>query len=249
MSTLPHFSLQSQQSCMSCLICTAAVMIISESYPQKCCQFFCTFWSSHESPWKSQQQQALHHHHHRRPWATLKIEMMVASRSCVTVESSLILTNSKKKWPVLSKPHVSPLEVRLQESNWLPRLPESPLLPPVVSRSLTDTDLVPSLFVRSEDTKSPLSSWSESFLSRDLSEKSPKISRLTWDSKDLPSWLFKRLLRLTLLVFSRIPTWPPSTPRESPSCLRTSNLPAESVASALKHLNPWTNMLIVSLID
>ena len=171
--------------------------------------------------------------------ARTKVELLsYPLLSCVPI-FFLLVTHPKNFLPHCSKPRVSPQEVKLQESNWRPRLPESPLQLLVVSKSLTDTDLVPSLFVRSEDTKSLLSSWSESFHSSYLSEKSPKTSRLTWDSRDLPSWLFRRPPRPTLLVFSRIPTWPPSTPRESPSCLRTSNLPAESVASALKHLNHW----------
>merc|ERR1712086_149121 len=64
--------------------------------------------------------------------------------------------------------------------------------------------------------------------SRDSSEKLPTTSRTTLDSNLLPSLLSKRLLRLTWLVFSRTPTFAPSTPRESPSCQRTCNWPEES---------------------
>merc|ERR1712157_577742 len=45
---------------------------------------------------------------------------------------------------------------KLPESNWPPRLPENPPLPPAVSRSPTDFDLVPSLCEKSEDIKTDL---------------------------------------------------------------------------------------------
>ena len=143
------------------------------------------------------------------------------------------------KWLEQNKPQESPPEERPQESNLLPRLPESPPQPLEESRSHTDTVQVPSLSERSEDTKSPPSFWSESFHSKDLSERSPKTSRPTLDSKDLPSLPFKRLLRPTLSVFSRILTCAPSTPRESPSCQRTSNWPEESEERDHKRSIVW----------
>ena len=70
----------------------------------------------------------------------------------------LFIIKSQSKWPVPSKPLVSLPEERLLASSSPPRRPASPLLPPVVSRSPTDTDLELWLFVRSADTRSPLSS-------------------------------------------------------------------------------------------
>merc|ERR1712153_152923 len=107
--------------------------------------------------------------------------------------------------------------------------------PPEESREHTDSDQALSHSERSEDSKNLLSSSSESFLSRDSSEKSPTISRPTSDSNHLPSLLFKRLLKLTWSDSSRTPTSVPSTPRESPSCQKTCNLPEESEEKDLEH--------------
>merc|ERR1712224_1034 len=85
----------------------------------------------------------------------------------------------KKPWPERSKQPESPPVARPQESSSLPRPPES--LPQLSeeSRSLTDTGLVPSLFVKSEDTRRALSFSSESSHSRDSSERLPRTSSLT----------------------------------------------------------------------
>merc|ERR1712195_69458 len=83
--------------------------------------------------------------------------------------------------------------------------------------------------------KSTVSS-SESFLSKDSSEKSPPISRPILDSNPPPSLPFKRLLRPTWLDSSRTPTSVPSTPRELPSCQRTCNSPEESEVRDPEHL-------------
>merc|ERR1712072_990390 len=139
-------------------------------------------------------------------------------------------------WLVPSKPHVSPPEERPQESSSLPRPPESLLQLSEESRSHTDTDLEPSLFVRSEDTRSLPSFSSESSHSRDLSERSPRTSSLTLDSRALLSLPSRKLPRPTLSVFSRTPTCAPSTPSVSPSCQRTSSWPEESVVRELKLL-------------
>jgi len=61
--------------------------------------------------------------------------------------------------------------------------------------------------------------------------KSLKISRPICVSNPLLSWPFRRLPRPTWLDYSRIPTYAPSMPRGSPSCLRTSNLPDVSVGN------------------
>ena len=119
------------------------------------------------------------------------------------------------------------------------------LPPPLeVSRSLTDTDPVPSLFVRSADTKNPRSSSSESSRSSALSVRSPKNSREIFDSRDLLSWLFRKRLRLTLLDSLRTPTFAPSMPSVSPSCPRTFSWPVVSVASAHKY-----GVLALNLVD
>merc|ERR1711935_1182069 len=96
------------------------------------------------------------------------------------------------------------------------------------SREPTDSDQVPSPSERSEDSKNLPSSSSESFLSKDSSEKSPPTSSLTLDSNPPLSSPFKRPPRLTWSVFSKTPTSAPSTPEESPSCQRTCNPPEES---------------------
>merc|ERR1711983_54726 len=114
----------------------------------------------------------------------------------------------KEKWPVQSRPPVSPLEERLPGSSSPPRPPGSRLPPPEESRSPTDTGPVRWLSVRSGDTRSPLSSSSESCPSSVSSEKSPRISKLISDSSPLPLALFRRPARLTWLVCLRTPTSP-----------------------------------------
>ena len=104
----------------------------------------------------------------------------------------------------------------------------------MVSRSHTDTDQELSPSERSDDTRSPLSFSSESFPSSDSSEKSPRTSRLIFDSSLPPSWLFRKPPRPTSSVSLKTPTCAPSTPSVSPLCPRTSSLPAASVVSVLK---------------
>merc|ERR1712019_137506 len=127
-----------------------------------------------------------------------------------------------------------------------PRPPESPLptnlprvrllmLPPPVSRDPTDSSPEPSSSERSEDSKNLLNSSLENFLSKDLSERSPTISRPILDSNPPPSSLSKRPLRLTWLDSSRTPTSVPSTLRELPSCPRTCNSPEESEVRDPEH--------------
>ena len=58
-----------------------------------------------------------------------------------------------------------------------------------------------------------------------------RTSRTTFASKEPPSSLFKRPLRLTSCPSSKIPTSAPSTPSESPSCPRTSSSLDASVES------------------
>ncbi|CAP39585.2 Protein CBG23442 [Caenorhabditis briggsae] len=125
---------------------------------------------------------------------------------------------------------------KAQESSWPPRLPANRPQLPEESRSHIVTAQEPSLFVRSDVTRSPLSSLSASCHSSVLFVRSPRISRLTFASNLPLSWLFKSPLRLTSSDFSRTPTCAPSTPSESPSCQRTSNWPDVSEESVLKFL-------------
>lgn len=109
-----------------------------------------------------------------------------------------------------SKPPVSPPEVKLPVSNLLPKLPASRPPPPVASRNLTDTNLVPSLFVRSEDTRNrPSCSFANSRSSVSF-EKSPRTSRLISDFSPLPSELCKNPPKPTSCHCLKIPTWLPS---------------------------------------
>merc|ERR1711976_1092520 len=119
---------------------------------------------------------------------------------------------TKRIWPVQSRPLVSPPEERLPGSSSPLRLPGSPPPPPEESRSPTDTGPELWLSVRSGDTRSPLSSSSGSCPSSVSSEKSPRISKLISDSSPLPLALYRRPARLTWLVCLRTPTCAPSTP-------------------------------------
>ncbi|OAV93918.1 hypothetical protein PTTG_04409 [Puccinia triticina 1-1 BBBD Race 1] len=117
-----------------------------------------------------------------------------------------VLTN---KWPELSKLPVNPPEVKLLVSNSLPRPPVNrrPLL--AVSRSLTDTNPVPSLFVKSEDTRSRPSSSFVNSHSNVSFEKLLRISRLISDSSLPQLGRYRNPLRPTLYPCSKTPTWLP----------------------------------------
>merc|ERR1712000_336457 len=104
-------------------------------------------------------------------------------------------TQHRQQWPALSRPPVSPLVARLLASSSPPRPLASPPRLLVVSRSLTATSLVPSLFVRSVATRRALSSSSAS------SASSP-----------LPSAPSRSRSSLTSSPSSRTPTSAPSTP-------------------------------------
>merc|ERR1711973_829997 len=140
------------------------------------------------------------------------------------------------KWPVPSRPPVSPPEARPPGSSLPPRLLGSLPLLQEVSRSPTGIGLELLPFVRSGGTRSPPSSSSASCPSSVWSGRLPRISRLTRGSSHPLSWLFRRHLRLTLLVSLRTPTCAPSMLRGSPSCPRTSSWPAGSVVSVLKEI-------------
>merc|ERR1712153_177477 len=132
------------------------------------------------------------------------------------------------KWQEPSTPLERTPELSNQENTLPTSNPRVKLQLPVVSREHTDSDQVPSPSERSEDSKNPLNSSSESFLSKDSLEKSLTTSRLTLDSNLPPSSPSKRPLKPTWSNFSKTPTFAPSTPRESPSCQKTCNSPEES---------------------
>jgi len=137
-------------------------------------------------------------------------------------------------WPVPSRPLVNPPEEKLPGSSWPPRLPGSP--PPLQEewRSPTDTGQEQSLFVRSEDTRSPLSCSSGSCPSSVWWEKLLRTSRLISGSSLLPLELSRRPVRLTSSVCLRTPTCALSTPSVSLLCQRISSLLAVSAESVPK---------------
>merc|ERR1712131_360058 len=133
------------------------------------------------------------------------------------------IVQTEEKWQEPSKLHASQLEAKPHENNWPPRQPRRHQPPAELSRSHTDSDQELSPFEKLEDTRSPLSSFSENFHSKDWYVKSLKISKPIFDSNLLPSWPFKKLAKLTWSEFSKTPTSAQSTPRESPSCQKISN--------------------------
>ena len=134
-------------------------------------------------------------------------------------------------------------EAKHPTNNWQPRLPANLPQPPVESRNPIGIVPVPSLSVRSVVTKNLPNSWSANCPSNVWSVRSLKISRLTCVSSPAPSWLSKNPLRLTWLVFSKIPTCAPSTPSVSPLCPRTSNWPGVSVVNVPKKLDLYLALL------
>merc|ERR1712183_732985 len=138
------------------------------------------------------------------------------------------------RWLVPSRQPGSRLEEKPRGSSWLPRLLGSPHPLLVESRSPTGTDPAQSLSARFVATRNLPSYSSASFPSSVSSGRSPRISRLTFGSRALPLWLFRRLARRIWSVFSRIPTFVLSMPSESPLCLRTSSWRAGSVENALR---------------
>lgn len=74
------------------------------------------------------------------------------------------------------------------------------------------------------------------FHSNVLFVKLHKISKLISASKDLQLWLFKKQVKLTSLVFSKIPTCVLFMLNESPSCQKIFNSHVESVVNAPKRL-------------
>jgi hypothetical protein len=98
------------------------------------------------------------------------------------------------------------------------------------SISRTDLNLGLLFSVRSDVSRNPPTSSSESSPSRDSSVRSVLSSSKTSDSRAPLSSHSKRLLRLTSLVSLKTPTSVPCTRRELPSCLRTCSSLEESEA-------------------
>jgi len=122
------------------------------------------------------------------------------------------------RWPEQNRLPENLLHRRCQESNLLLRRSlERALQSPPVSRNPTDSNPEQLPLEKSENIKSQLISSSESFPSKDSSEKLLTSSSRNLDSRALPCSLFKRLLRLTSSPSSKTPTCAPFTPRESPS--------------------------------
>merc|ERR1711953_980319 len=117
----------------------------------------------------------------------------------------------RQKWRVLNKLLERVLEVKLLVSNWPPKplgnLPHRP----EEGRSLIVIALEPWPSARSVVIKSPLNSSSVNCPSSDSLEKLLRISKLILGFKVLLLVPFKRPLRLTSLVFLKIPTCAPFT--------------------------------------
>ena len=172
-------------------------------------------------------------------------------------ETITICSRINIKWPVPSKLQENPLEAKPPENNLPPRLRASLRPQRVESRSPIATDLAPWRSERSESTRSLPSFSFASSLFRDSFVKLPRTSSLISDFSPLPSLLFRRyvlwssfyrvhvltfvslfrLLRRTLLVCSKTPTFVLSMPSVSPSCPRISSWPVASVEREPKYLS------------
>ena len=162
---------------------------------------------------------------------------LVTSTLCfehTQITSTFEKSTLSQKWLVQNKLLANQLGVRLPESNWQQRLRERAHLLPAEWRSHIDTDLVPLLFEKSVDTRSPLSFWSESCPSNVWFGRSLRTSRPTCASNLLLSWHFRKPAKPTWLGFSKTPTCVQSTLNVSPSCRRTFSLLAASEVNELK---------------
>ena len=149
---------------------------------------------------------------------------------------SLFTSRKIQTWLVQSRPLVNPPEERLQGSSLPPKLLARVPQQQEAWRSHTDTGQEQLHWEKSVVTRRAPNCWSENCPSSDWFVKSPRTSRLICDSRAQLLWLFRKLARPTWLVFSKIPTCVPFTPSVSPSCQRTSSLPAESVVNVLRLL-------------
>jgi hypothetical protein len=108
---------------------------------------------------------------------------------------------------------------------------------PVASRNHIVIVPVQWLFAKSVATRNQLNCWSANCPSNVWSVRSLKISRPICVSRALLLWPCRKPAKLIWLDYSKIPTCAPSTPRDSPSCQRTSNWLVVSEANALNSLN------------
>ncbi len=108
-------------------------------------------------------------------------------------------------------------------SSSLPKPPVRALRPPAASKSLIATGPAPWLCERSVAIRSPPSCLSASCPSSVWCEKSLRTSRRTCASRAPLSWPCRSPARLIWSVCLRTPICAPSTPRESPSCPKTSS--------------------------
>ena len=157
-----------------------------------------------------------------------------------------ISTNSNSRWHEPSKLHENLLEVKLHENSWPRKLPERAPRPLVEWRNPIDTDQVPLLFVRSEDTRNLPSCSSESCRSSVWYVKSHKISRPTCVSRAQPSLPCKKPQKLTWLASSKTPISAPSTQRGSPLCPKTSNWHEESEESEHKSFTATKTAIFIA---
>ena len=107
----------------------------------------------------------------------------------------------------------------------------------MVSRSHTVTDQARSPFVKSVATKSPPSFSFANSHSSVSSVRSPRTSKLTFDSRDLPFLLCRKPRRPTSSASSRTPTCAPFTPNASPSCQEISSSQDVSAARDRKRVS------------
>ena len=142
----------------------------------------------------------------------------------------------QRRWHVPSRLQENLQEAKPHENSWLPRQPVRAHQPPVALRNLTDTGQELSPSVRSGDIRRAPNCSSGNSHSSALSVKSLKISRPICVSRAQPSWPSRKPARPTSSGSLKTPTCVLSTPREWPSCQRTSSLPDVSVAREPKHI-------------
>ena len=157
------------------------------------------------------------------------------------VPSFYIYTNAyqflilkRVKWLAPSRPLGSPREGRLRESSWPPRLLGSLRRPREEWRSPTGSGPERWRWGRSGSTRRALSFWSGSCRSRGWLGRLLRTLRRIWGFRAALWLLSRRRRRRTWLVSLRTPISAPFTPRESPSCPRTSSSLAESAARELR---------------
>ncbi|CAC5422522.1 H3 [Mytilus coruscus] len=113
-----------------------------------------------------------------------------------------------------SKLHVNPLEVKPQESNLPPRPPVRAHLQPVESRNHIDTGQEQSLSEKSGDTRRHRTTIRKLPLQRLVREIAQDF-KTDLRFRVQPSWPYRKPVKPTWSVSSRILTCAPSTPRES----------------------------------